>query len=345
MVSLWFLAGIILAIFPKRLFITVAILLTLRSSLGWPLLTFTDIATACRILDWMIVAVAVASFIWVLAAPRQFNSRPWFKWQHSAIAGAVWLALSVGSLVTGFLGAAEAINDLSRGFVQLSPRGITFAEKVLQKDGCRVHLVGLAHIGEGDFYTDLKKALKTPIKGKRLVLTEGVTDTEEKLPPGFKSGNTYKQFAEQLGLEQQKDFAEGSADPQKAKESAETWEQLGVRFINADIDVSELSETHLSLLIKLLKTMDSGDLLESFVASSSLDVSPSEMENMIVEGLIGQRNAHLMSIFDSHHHHYEEIYIPWGAAHLPDLERRFLSLGFSLIHEKRRIGIGFGGGN
>ncbi len=341
-ITLWFLAGLILAIFPKRIFITAATLLTLRSSFGWPLMLGADIATACRVLDGLIALIAVIYLLWAIIGHRRLSARPVFQWQHSAIAGVTWILLSVTSLVTGFLGAAEALNSLSRGFVQLTPKGISFTERVLQKDGCQVHLVGLAHIGEQTFYNSLNHEFKKPIEGKRLVLTEGVTDKEEVLPPGFKSGKTYRGFAKQLGLAEQKSFSNVSTGSAKERNASKNREGMNVSFINADIDISDLSETHLGLLLKLLGSIDSGDLLKSFQTSFALDMSPDEMEDLIVEGLIGQRNTRLMQVFESHHRDYEEIYIPWGAAHLPDLERRFLSLGFSMIGEKKRIGIGFG---
>lgn len=247
------------------------------------------------------------------------------------------MGITALSFVTGLLGIAATVNEISSGFIQVTPRGIFFTEKILQKDDYRVHLIGLAHIGESDFYRDLQNAFKQPIDGNRLVLTEGVTDKSNLLPEGFKSGNTYASFAQQLGLEEQKSFV-GQDDDDSEVISAEL---RRVTFMNADIDISELKPVHLNLLITLLETMESGDLIESLIASSGIQISSEEMEEFLLEGLIGQRNEHLMSVFETAYRDFEEIHIPWGAAHLPDLERRFLSKGFSLVSKKKRLGIRF----
>ncbi len=334
--STWFFGGLILACFPKRIFITASIVLTLRSSMGWPLSLMIGLEAACHILNALLVILAAGYLVWLIIRPVFFNNRPWFRWQHTAVAFAAWLFLSIASFATTLFGAAATIDELSNGFVQITPKGISFTEKILQKDEQRVHLIGLAHIGESDFYNDLKNTFKQPIDGGRLILTEGVTDESNILPDGFKSGNTYAGFAKQLGLEEQKSFEGG-----QAKDPERTWADLGVTFMNADIDISELHPPHLELLVALLETMESGNLLQSFVESSTIEVTSEELEEFLLEGLIGKRNDHLMNVFESAHRDFEEIYIPWGAAHLPDLERRFLSDGFSLISEKKRLGIGF----
>ena len=334
--STWFLGGLVLACFPKRIFITASIILMLRGSMGWPLSLAIGLEAACHFFNTALVAIAAGYLVWLFARPPRFYQRPWFRWQHTAIAFVSWAALGIVSFGTTLFGLAATIDEISSGFVQITPRGITFTEKILEKDERRVHLIGLAHIGEAGFYNDLKNTFKQPIEGGRLILTEGVTDESNVLPDGFKSGKTYAGFAKQLGLEEQKSF-EGRGD----ESSEQTWADLGVTFINADIDISELHQPHLELLVTLLETMESGDLLESFIASSSVQVSSEQLEEFLLDGLIGKRNNHLMQVFENSYHDFEEIYIPWGAAHLPDLERRFLSEGFSLISEKKRLGIGF----
>lgn len=335
--SAWFLGGLILAYFPKRVFITALVILTFRSSLGWPLSLATGLEAACHALNFLLVAIAALYLVWLFLRPTHFYGRPWFRWQHSAVSLVSWMGITALSFVTGLLGVAATVDEISSGFVQITPRGIFFTEKILQKDEHRVHLIGLAHIGESEFYRDLQNTFKQPIDGDRLVLTEGVTDESNILPAGFKSGNTYAGFAQQLGLEEQKSFA-GQGDANSEISVAD----LGsVTFMNADIDISELKPVHLNLLITLLETMESGDLIESLIASSSIQISSEEMEDFLLEGLIGQRNEHLMTVFKTAHPDFEEIHIPWGAAHLPDLERRFLSEGFSLISKKRRLGIRF----
>ncbi|MEM9284057.1 MAG: hypothetical protein AAGA96_19740 [Verrucomicrobiota bacterium] len=335
-VTLWFLVGMVVNYLPKRFLIPATILLVLRTSLGWPLSLASGLEAACHIVNVALATLALLYLIWTLTRPQRLRVAPWFRWQHTALVLGSWIVLNVASLFTTVFGFAHAIDELTLGYVQITPRGITFAERVFEKDNHQVHLIGLAHIGEGDFYKELKKSFRKPSEGGRLILTEGVTDEKDVLPEGFKSGKTYGNLASQLGLEQQKDFESGGR-----KEDGPSWEELGVSFKHADIDISLMDPAHLELLVKVLETMDSESLLESFIASSSITVTAEEMESFFLDGLIGQRNDHLMEVFYAEHQDYDETYIPWGAAHLPDLERRLLADGFRLVEEKKRIGIDF----
>ena len=335
--SAWFFVGLILAYLPKRVFITAFLIVTFRNSLGWPLSLAIGLEAACHTLNILLVAIAVLYLVWLFLKPSHFYGRPRFRWQHSAVSLVSWMGINALSFFTVLLGVAATVDEISSGFVQITPKGIFFTEKILQKDEHRVHLIALAHIGESDFYRDLQTSFRQPIDGDRLILTEGVTDEGNLLPTGFKSGNTYGGFAKQLGLEEQKSFA-GQNDAESKINGAHL---STVTFMNADIDISELKPVHLDLLITLLKTMESGDLIESLITSFDIQISSEELEDFLLEGLIGQRNEHLMTIFETAHRDFEEIYVPWGAAHLPDLERRFLSEGFSLMSKKKRLGIRF----
>jgi hypothetical protein len=46
-----------------------------------------------------------------------------------------------------------------------------------------------------------------------------------------------------------------------------------------------------------------------------------------------------MEVFAAEEANYAEVFMPWGAAHLPDLERRLLALGYEPVKENRRLGI------
>jgi hypothetical protein len=56
---------------------------------------------------------------------------------------------------------------------------------------------------------------------------------------------------------------------------------------------------------------------------------------------VKRRNEKLMKVFLEHESRYAEVFIPWGAAHLPDLERRLTALGYERVNEHRRRGIDF----
>lgn len=338
--SVWTLAAVIFAAFSKRFILLALLLATLRFSFGWPLIERFDLRFSCLLLDGLLVVLGLVYLALSLGANKRLALRPWFRWQHSALMGIAFLASSILSLPLGLLGFAKVVEQTSRGYVRLTTQGISLTERIFAKDGHKVHLYGMAHIAEGDFYKALHSHLAQPVTGGRLVLTEGVQDKNGILPASFASGSTYREMAEALGLTEQKQIGSESGNSPEGREDPEMkWKELGVTFRPADIDISELSVEHQQRLVTLLTALDNMSLASLLASPVQLDST--EVENLLVEGLIKQRNARLMETFLAEAHDYAEVFIPWGAAHLPDLEQRLLALGYLPIAESSRLGIDF----
>lgn len=339
LMMVWPVAAIASACFPKRYLTPAIVLVTLRLSFAWPITIWFDLRIASLLLDGFLVLLGlvylVASF-----KSKTLAGRPGFRWQHSLAAGVIAASAFVLSLPTGVLGLARVIEDTSAGYVRLTLQGIRLTERIFEKDGRRVHLIGMAHIADGGFYQSLNSRLAEPVGGRRLVLLEGVTDREKILPQSFASGETYRVMAEKLGLaEQALGFAMQSDKSEAGGSRLEAWAERGVDFRQADIDVSELAPAHRKHLVDLLAAAADLDLERFF--SMPGDMSAKELEDLVVEGLVKRRNAHLMTVFAEHERQYSEVFIPWGAAHLPDLERRLTALGYVTVAENRRLGIDF----
>lgn len=338
LVAAWTIAALIFAAFPKRYLFTAVALVTLRLSFGWPLLCWMDLKTACLVLDVLLLALAGLYFLNSLL-PSRLGGRDWFRWQHSVATAGFCVVATILSFPAGWLGLARVIEDTSSGFVRLTLSGVELAERVYEKDGRRVHLVGMVHIADSGFYDSLNRSLAEPVEGRRLVLMEGVSDSGKLLPRSFASGNTYREMAERLGLaEQALGFAVQAGKPGSGS-AEEAWAKLGVDFRHADIDVGELDPLHRDRLVSLLSAMENLDL--STFLSLPDDMTARELEELIVEGLVKRRNARLMEVFAAEEAGYAEVFIPWGAAHLPDLERRLLALGYRPAGELSRLGIDF----
>jgi hypothetical protein len=335
----WAIAAIVYAGFPKRYLLPAITLVTLRLSFAWPLTIWLDLRMASLLLDEFLVLLGL---VYLVASVKStsMHRRPWFRWQHSLAMGVATLAASILSLPAGLFGIAKVIEDTSAGFVRLTPGGIQLTERIFEKNGRRVHLIGMAHIADGGFCETLNGTLAEPLEGRRLVLLEGVSDQEKILPQSFASGETYRDIAEKLGLaEQALGFAMQSDKSGSKEDTLATWAERGVDFRRADIDVSELDPAYRDRLVALLEAM--GNLnLESFLSMPG-DMTAKELEDLMVEGLVKKRNAHLMEVFAEHESDYAEVFIPWGAAHLPDLERRLTSLGYTPVAEHQRLGIDF----
>ncbi len=342
--ALFLMAGMFVAVafagFPKRILIPAIVLITIRLSLGWPLLYWMDLRPACLVADAGLVILAILHLALTLRG-RLFRNRPWMRWQHSVAMGVTALISSVLSIPAGFLGLSKVIETTSKGYVRIGPAGIDLTERVFEKDGRRVHLIGMAHIADGGFYDALNESLAGPIEGRRLVLMEGVSDRDKLLPESFASGKTYGALAEKFGLaEQAIGFAvQGEEDEKGSGQSLADWSARGVDFLQADIDISELNPRHRDHLIALLKGMENLDLSSLMMMPEGLDSA--DLEDLIINGLVGQRNQRLMEVYAEHAPEYAEVFIPWGAAHLPDLEKRLTDLGYRAVSEQRRRGIDF----
>ncbi len=337
-VTVWMLASVVLATFPKRFVIAAIALATARLSFGWPLSLVMDLKDACLALDGLLLALAC---IYLASSVRggALSGRPAIRWQHSAVMGATVLGSSILSIPAGLLGLARVVEEASAGYVRLLPGGIDLTERIFEKEGRRVHLVGMAHIADGGFYESLNRSLAAPIEGRRLVLLEGVSDTERHLPASFATGKTYRDLAKRFGLaEQTLGFAVQSGEG-TGLSSRREWEQRGVDFRSADIDLGELDPVHRDRLVSLLTAMEDLDLESLFTMPDGL--TPAELEDLIVEALLKRRNERLMEVFAETEAGYAEIFIPWGAAHMPDLERRLAALGYRPVAEHRRRSIDF----
>ncbi|MDP4583007.1 MAG: hypothetical protein NWT04_03725 [Verrucomicrobiales bacterium] len=257
--ALWMFVAIVLAGFPKR-FVTAAIFLTMvRLSFAWPLVIWFDLRNSSLLLDSLLLILALG-YLAVSLKSATLRARPWLRWQHSVAMGATAMVASLISMPVGLLGLARVIEDTSAGYVRLTPGGIDLTERIFERDGRRVHLVGMAHIADSSFYETLNQSLAGPVAGRRLVLLEGVSDADKILPRSFTSGDTYRAIAGKLGLAEQTLGFAVQSDTEPAKDTGPEWEARGVDFRRADIDVRELDPKHRRQLVTLLSAMANLDL-------------------------------------------------------------------------------------
>ena len=340
-VSILFLAILALAVLPKRIIIVSNLIVVARMAMGWPLSLVIDHSLACRILSLSLLVLSAYHLAASLNRPLlKLHLRPWLNVRHTIVAVILWLVIGMASIPAMLLGYVEASKSIMGHYVQLSWSGISLVERVFEKDDQRVHLVGMMHIGEGSFYTDLDERLKTTTPGvPRIVLTEGVSDNEDLLPAEFKSGQTYAKLAKALGLTPQNKPAE-AAQPELELEAAPT--NSDVTFRNADIDISALDENYRTTLVSILEMLNFDSIAELFLTQPE-NVSGHDIEQMLINGLLLQRNDVLMGHIEGSAGEFKEVFVPWGAAHLPDIEERLLALGFTQQEETIRPIVRFWG--
>jgi len=338
--SLIFLALIVIAAMPKGMIIGANLLLLFRCSMGFPLNLWIGNTPASRIATVALLILSLAWLITTLTRRAKNLSRPWIVGKHSAICGVAWLLVTLVTLPVFLVGYVSAAKNLLGNYLGISPSGIQLVERVFEKDGRKVHLVGMMHIGDPTYYTELKRRMHaTPPAGTtRLVLTEGVSDRDHLLPPDFSNGKTYEKWAKLLGLETQKALGPSkpprdtsqdlSPEPGEAADPNITWQ-------NADGDIADMQPAHRKLLIEILKSMASADIA-AILNSPAAHATGEQIEDLMKNGLIHSRNDVLMRHFNEQGPAFSEVWIPWGAAHLPDIEKRLLGMGYKETDEVSR---------
>lgn len=295
-----------LALFPPA---SVLLSLPLAYWLGWADYGMAQVAAAQVALG----AWAMALLYW------RGGGRPWLRGEDlgprvfalgSALRMVAFTLLLVlpGSFAT-FAGLCERCLDrFTGGFVDLRWTGLWVVERSYTRSANTVRLVGMMHIGEQSSYEAIAASFDHP---DVLVLAEGVSDDQgllgEHLP--------YEEVARRTRLVTQQPF-----------DSYRT----GLSLRNADVDVSELSEStqrYLRLTTQLVGEdgLDLGLLLE--LLTMSAETAEADQQAFWYD-VIDRRNAVLMGHLHEALDDAPVVAIPWGAAHLPGIELELLALGF-----------------
>ena len=225
------------------------------------------------------------------------------------------LVLVIPGTTTAFVGLCErCLVRFTGGFVDVRWDGLWVVERRYVRAESTVRLVGMMHIGDQSAYEAIAASFDHP---DVLILAEGVSDDQgllgEHLP--------YEAVAQRTGLVSQQPF--------------ETY-RPGLHIRNADIDVSEMSESTLRYL--RLTTQLAGEdgvnlavLLELFTLSSE---DPEADQEAFWNDVIDRRNAVLLEHLLDALHEAPVLAIPWGAAHLKGIEAELFDMGFELEAEQ-----------
>jgi hypothetical protein len=214
-----------------------------------------------------------------------------------------------GTLVA-FVGLCERCLDrFTVGFVRVGIGRLELVERSYTRGDSTVRLLGMMHIGEESTYEAIAASFDHP---DVLVLTEGVSDDQGLLGERMH----YEAVADSTGLVNQQTF--DSYRP-------------GLRLRNADVDVSAMSESTQRLL-RLTTTLVDDDgvnipvLLELFELSAETTEANQEV---FWRDVIDLRNSVLIEHLEIAVGEAPVVVVPWGAAHLPELEQRLLEWGYS----------------
>ncbi|MBU1105750.1 MAG: hypothetical protein KKB51_03695 [Candidatus Riflebacteria bacterium] len=209
------------------------------------------------------------------------------------------------------------LEDLTRDYITLGPTGILSTEKYYEKNGVEIRLLGMAHVAEKGFYQNVKNSLH----GKpALMLMEGITDDAKllKTPPDLGA------FAEKLGVDSQRD----KFSPREMPDNVE--------IIRADLDSSDFSAGTVEVLNSLGKIYSEKHFNASSLLMMYLKLSDLEVSQTFMKDLLTKRNECLINHLQENLARHNLILVPWGAMHLPEIEKWVANNGFTLKDQKSR---------
>jgi hypothetical protein len=192
------------------------------------------------------------------------------------------------------------------------------AEKAYVRDGRRVILIGMIHVGAAEFYEQIRNDFKD---SKAIALTEGVSDVHGLSSKEFH----YEGVSGYFGL---------------VKQSRD----LFPLDRNADLDISELSKDLPRFLravgtcFRLLSPHEMAKAIkmtfdESTEECEFLKLKAPSLENI---DLLTSRNDRLFELLELEIQN-NDVIVPWGAKHLRDIENRLFAIGFKLEATKERF--------
>ncbi len=142
-----------------------------------------------------------------------------------------------------YISASIGIGKFTSEFVRFDYKGIYTQSRVYNKDEKTIHLIGMMHIGDENYYELVKSIIP---HNTNIILLEGVTDKDNKLSEGF----SYKNFAAAIGMETQDKL------------------QLHFQKLNsrsADIDLREFDPKTIKFMRSLVPILSSKNIKEVII--------------------------------------------------------------------------------
>lgn len=205
------------------------------------------------------------------------------------------------------------LTRLSRGFIHIDTNGLYTEARDYQKDGKIIHLLPTVHVAAPAFYDTLMESL--PVS-QLVVLPEGVTDKNHLM----KAQLDYHAAADSVGLSAQPDLLEKRNQPATQP---------------CDADISDFSPTTVAILNGVARAMQAaagGDALGALQSLSSMEDKDAAT---IMEDIIETRNMKVVDGIRKALEKYPHVAVPWGAAHMPGIEREILKMDFQRTEVRR----------
>ena len=306
---------------PKRLFLPVTLFNPVAALVAVPFLiyyygriqqmawviSFCQVLFGFGILYWLLGGF---NFRWPLVAEKQLEGRR-FSGRNLTVflLVNVFVFLPAAFLYLAYC-ASLAVDHFSGSFLALRPDGLTVqVRKYVRNDGKTIHLIPMSHIGESDFYHQISQSFPTNC----VILMEGVTDNKNLITNKL----TYKRMATSLGLSEQQEKFEPSRG----------------EMVQADVDVGQFSADTIGLL-NLVSLVHAKGLNAETVLKLMQYSPPPHFEEQLFDDLLTKRNQHVLEVIEAELPQSENIMVPWGVAHMPEIAKEIQKSGFCLAESQ-----------
>lgn len=330
---------------PKRVLIPLALFAVWAAFGCLPLSIYVESPALLPGASLFQLALAACAFIYVRKRtghwlpPREYFERPVLRLKNTLLFGLGNLVLVPAATALLLATSAYAYLDhKSAGFIHIGTDGIYLEERRYARDGKTVRLIPMVHIGSPEYYRELGETLSSE---QAIVLAEGITDEEGLL----RTDLSYSRAADFIGLTSQENMQiQGTPLDYEDLGEAESEDPAGPGIVRADIDSSELSEetrSYIETVGALFNPREPfAESFSKYMAWYRENMTP-EKEKAVFSEIVDMRNANLLRYLDRALSRHDLILIPWGALHMPGLERALLERGFTPAASESRLAINF----
>jgi hypothetical protein len=302
---------------PKRVFLPVTFFYVAALLAVFPILIYYYDRMVQ--IDWVLSFCQVIlglGLLWWLWGGLKFRW-PIVEDKHLGDRGFSWLNLVVFLLANVFgvlpamviytvLCATLAVNHFSGGFMALHPGGMTVqVRKYVRNDGKTIQLIPMAHIADAGFYQKVAQSFPS----NSIILMEGVTDRQHLIT----TGTSYKRMARALHMAEQH----------------EEFKPTRGEMVRADMDVDQFSTNTVDFINLVMLVHSKG--ITPATGRKVLQFSPTpDFQKQVFGDLLRKRNRHLWEEIQARLPQTDNIIVPWGVAHMPEIAAEIQKAGFRL---------------
>lgn len=271
------------------------------------------------------------------------KSRPGFTLKNFLLTGLMNVALTLCFLASLLLALGQkarlGFEDSTGRYVAIRPGGIALEERTFRHDGKEIRLIGMIHIARPGFYDEVAKTLPTDSSG--IVLLEGVTDHGGEMPGKL----DYANIARLLGIASQKNSSFSKQADQGLEETRES-EASGTKpknleYRSADLDLSDFTPETVEFISVVGRIFACRDLPSALKEYSQSAPTLEHDIPFVKPDILDKRNAHLLDEIKQALDAHTIIVVPWGAQHMPAIEKAIQEWGFVETSRARHTAVLF----